>query len=226
MDSPMLKVTIQAALLNALSNTLAQLITCYRTNTSYALNYHDLAAFVTFSLIASPPNYIWQTWLEASFPGYAGSLTPKEKEKLVDEVVAGRSSGVDNGVATIRNEKKLAMTTSSTTQDPVKAKRKLDLKNTAIKFLLDQTVGAAANTILFIIGIAILQGRSFDQGIAECREGFWPLIRAGQRLWPLVSLINLTLVPVEQRMIFGSIVGVFWGIFLSLMSSGKKTKTS
>jgi hypothetical protein len=45
---------------------------------------------------------------------------------------------------------------------------------------------------------------------------------AGQKLWPLVSIISLTLVPVEKRMVFGSTVGVGWGIFLSLMAGGKK----
>jgi protein Mpv17 len=44
-------------------------------------------------------------------------------------------------------------------------------------------------------------------------------------LWPLVSLISLTLVPVERRMVFGSIIGVGWGIFLSLMAGGKRDKT-
>lgn len=114
--------------------------------------------------------------------------------------------------------KQKAITGAST---GARTQRKLSIKNTAAKFLLDQTFGAAVNTVLFIVGIALLQGRSLEQGIQECRDGFWPLIRAGQKLWPLVSIISLTLVPVERRMVFGSIIGVGWGIFLSLLSGGK-----
>jgi protein Mpv17 len=75
------------------------------------------------------------------------------------------------------------------------------------------------------MGIAMLRGYSLQYGWEETKTGFWPLTFAGQKLWPLVSIISLTLVPVEQRMVFGSIVGVGWGIFLSLMAGGKKHKT-
>lgn len=37
------------------------------------------------------------------------------------------------------------------------------------------------------------------------------------KLWPLVSLLSFTVVPVDKRVIVGSIVGVFWGIYLSLL---------
>lgn len=93
-----------------------------------------------------------------------------------------------------------------------------------MKFLLDQTVGAAFNTITFIMGIAMLRGKSWQYGWEETKTGFWPLLVAGQKLWPLVSIISLTLIPVEQRMVFGGIVGIGWGIFLSLMAGGKSKR--
>lgn len=197
----------------------------------YSINVRDLLAFVTLSLIASPPNYIWQTWLEATFPGYTERLTGFEKEKLVDEVVAGRSTGTQemepsNSTIRSRNEKQRAMTTESTSAKPQTASvsgPRLNIRNTAAKFLLDQSFGAAANTVIFIMGIALLQGRGIEQGARECRENFWTLIRAGHKLWPLVSIVSLTMVPVEHRMIFGSIVGVGWGIFLSFFSNKRNS---
>jgi len=48
------------------------------------------------------------------------------------------------------------------------------------------------------------------------------LIFAGQKLWPAVSIISFTLVPLESRTVFGGVVGIFWGIFLSLFAGGKK----
>jgi protein Mpv17 len=42
------------------------------------------------------------------------------------------------------------------------------------------------------------------------------LIKSGLKLWPLVSLFNFTVVPVHRRIIVGSVVGLFWGIYLSL----------
>ena len=39
------------------------------------------------------------------------------------------------------------------------------------------------------------------------------------KLWPMVSIFNFTMVPVEYRTVVGSVVGLFWGIYLSLISS-------
>ena len=43
-------------------------------------------------------------------------------------------------------------------------------------------------------------------------------MQAGYRLWPLVSLLSFTVVPFERRMVFGGLVGMGWGIFLSLFA--------
>jgi protein Mpv17 len=43
-------------------------------------------------------------------------------------------------------------------------------------------------------------------------------MQAGWKLWPAVSILNFTVVPVQHRILVGSVVGLFWGIFLSLMT--------
>ena len=41
---------------------------------------------------------------------------------------------------------------------------------------------------------------------------------AGWKLWPAVSFLNFTVVPMHRRILVGSIVGLFWGIYLSLFA--------
>ncbi|KAK3056616.1 hypothetical protein LTR09_002409 [Extremus antarcticus] len=106
-----------------------------------------------------------------------------------------------------------------TDEKAIKSEKRLNVTNTAIKFGLDQTIGATVNTLLFIAGIDLLRGRSFDAATADCQTQFWPLIFAGLKLWPIVSITNFTLVPVQYRVVVGSVVGLFWGIYLSLISS-------
>jgi len=123
------------------------------------------------------------------------------------------------------SEKDKTITSQSTpaaAEKPQSAAKKLNIKNTAIKFALDQTFGAAANTVLFIAGIAILRGHTFESIQQDVQAQFWPMIFAGQKLWPLVSVLGFTVVPFEHRTLFGSVVGLFWGIYLSLVSGGKK----
>lgn len=190
---------------------------------SYSIDFLELSHFVLFSFMACPPNFLWQSWLEAQFPGYTNTLSPPEKERLVDETVTGTSSATSNDAARRRGKgANAAMTSDSTDPNPAQAKKKLNIKNTGIKFALDQTIGAGVNTVMFLAGIGLLRGKSFDQVHIDVAQQFWPLISAGQKLWPAVSLISFTLVPVERRTLFGSLVGLGWGVFLSLASGAKK----
>lgn len=184
--------------------------------------------FIVFNIISCPPNFLWQTWLETAFPGYSKDMSPQEKGKLVDEKVGGHSTATDSADTNLRgrnSEKKQSSPTPDSAPKAQEGKQQFSILNTAIKFLLDQSVGAAVNTVLFIMGIAKLRGQSWQFGWEATKAGFWPLVSAGQKLWPLVSLISLTLVPVEHRMVFGSIIGIGWNIFLTLMAGGQKHKT-
>lgn len=120
--------------------------------------------------------------------------------------------------------------------------------NTSIKFLLDQTVGAAVNTLLystFTRSLRMASGHAphitnvfkaveywtsphaidfslVDFGIvwAEAKEEFWPLIFAGYKLWPFISLINFTFVKsVQGRNLVGALAGVAWGVYICLVSA-------
>lgn len=107
------------------------------------LNVVKLLQFVSFSVLACPPNFVWQAFLEAQFPAYTTTLSPAEKETLVDDAVSGKSSSVD--ASTLRRVQARTMSEkSSEAQREIPAKR-LSVRNTAAKFTLDQTIGAAAN---------------------------------------------------------------------------------
>ena len=95
----------------------------------------------------------------------------------------------------------------------------LDRINTAKKLILDQTVGAMVNTALFLSGMAALKGKKPRTIARDVERDFWPLIRNGWKVWPLVPLFNFSIVPVDKRVLVGSIFGLFWGIYLSLFAS-------
>ena len=125
---------------------------------------------------------------------------------------------------------------------------RLSVRNTLIKFALDQTVGATFNTLLFSTFMRSLRAAtahapritSFNKaadfwttsgGVDFTRvdfasvwdaalEEFWGIVVAGWKLWPAVSLINYTLVKtVEGRNLVGSIAGVIWGIYMSFVAA-------
>jgi hypothetical protein len=42
---------------------------------------------------------------------------------------------------------------------------------------------------------------------------------AGLKFWPLVSILNFTVVPASQRLLVGNLFGVVWGVYVSLMAA-------
>jgi hypothetical protein len=258
---PIVKATIQAAVLSAISNILAQLISCYRAGVSlqayiwlssllpdwtdveqhgYSLDTGPLVTFVAFSLLSCPPNYLWQSWMESTFPSYtspndSGTVAsiaqqPQVKAALdaaaptlqsIEETAApvlqkasaattalADSDAIKNarrraseGVDTVRAKAKELEARAGINQSPMAklptrsqtfstpdgqaVEKKIDttfaqptassnpkalsIKNTAIKFALDQTFGAVANNALFIVGIAFLKGQSVDTALSALR---------------------------------------------------------
>lgn len=124
--------------------------------------------------------------------------------------------------------------------------RRLNTGNTVIKLVLDQSVGAGINTVLFSVFMHSVQaamshrttgpessvwflasGRALDYSqvdwravVERSRLEFLPIMSAGWRLWPFVSLFNFTVVrSVEVRNLVGSLAGVAWGVYMSLVAA-------
>lgn len=113
---------------------------------------------------------------------------------------------------------------------------------------LDQTLGAAVNTLLFSTFTRSLRGAmahvpvmtnlikalhytttpgavdftqvDFSAVLDESLAEFWGILEAGWKVWPAVSLFNFTMVKtVEGRNLVGSLAGVGWGIYMSLVAA-------
>ncbi|KAF2839759.1 integral membrane protein-like protein [Patellaria atrata CBS 101060] len=187
--------TAQAAVLSATSNILAQALTAYRENKTFQLALEPIYKFVLFTILNTPINILWQRYLEETFPGSKpASSTPPAQTKEVGEKDAYKNKAVAS--------------------KDVASKR-----NIATKFLLDQTIGAAFNTALFFIGMGLLNGNTWEQCISTMKRDSFSLYVAGAKIWPAVSLISFIFIPVERRVLFASIIGVGWGVYLSLLAA-------
>lgn len=201
--------------------------------------------FVLWAIINTPPNFLWQDLLESSFPAYHASPT-------TEAVLAASKEGKEGDDAL----------NAAAVVEP-----RLNKRNTAVKLLLDQTIGAALNTIAFSLFIHAVQAamprplgtplstpdqsvqfllagllpsvfapdsklaepsfRAFDASrvswpsvLQRSKDEFAPIMMAGWKLWPLVSLINFTLVQsIEGRSLVGGLAGVGWGVYMSLLAS-------
>ncbi|KAF4985736.1 hypothetical protein FGRMN_11117 [Fusarium graminum] len=209
---PVVMATIQSAALGGIANILAQVITAYRAGTDVAIDWVPVFQFLLFNVICTPPNFFWQDFLESAFPAHPEPSKPKN----------------------VKGAKK--------------TQPKLSVRNTLIKFGLDQTVGAAVNTLLFSTYVHALRAAiqpvpvitSLPKAITywtspgtlnfdrvnwtvvweASKADFAPLIYAGWKLWPAVSIVNFAAIKtVEGRNLVGALAGVVWGIYMSLVAA-------
>lgn len=74
---------------------------------------------------------------------------------------------------------------------------------------------------MFSFVLAGFKGADLRQAVQISKQDFWPLMVASWKLWPVVSLLNFTTIKtVEGRQLFGSLAGMVWNVYLSLVAGG------
>ncbi|KAL8413796.1 hypothetical protein RB594_005149 [Gaeumannomyces avenae] len=229
MPSPIITATIQSTVLAATSNLIAQALGAYKSNEPFVLDWVPLFQFALYAVVSTPPNFLWQELLEHSFPS------------------SGLPSPPPSAAAAAPNGKKQQKQPKPKGEA---GEGKLSVGNTMAKLALDQTVGAALNTVMFSVflhsvqaamahrpaapadSFAFLAG-GFNKAVdysavrwddvwARASAEFVPLLVASWRLWPLVSLVNFAFVrSVATRNLVGGLAGVGWGVYVSMFAAGR-----
>lgn len=141
-SSLVLKATVQALAIGAVSNVVGQAISAQQDNVRNAWNLFrgktdqtqkpfsfDISTFLfflTWTIVSCPPNILWQIFLEEKYPASRHDLKTGEKS--------------------------------------------LSKENTIKKFLMDQTFGATANTIGYIAALAAWRGKDTPAITAEVQK--------------------------------------------------------
>ncbi|OAA57465.1 Mpv17/PMP22 [Niveomyces insectorum RCEF 264] len=95
----------------------------------------------------------------------------------------------------------------------------IDWPNTLAKWFLDcMSLGMFLNKAAFIIIMGLLKGQTTAQIRADLEEELVPIILTGYWVWPVASLISFTCVPLERRIAWLSLVGLLWGVYMSLVA--------
>uniref|UniRef100_A0A914CY56 Mitochondrial inner membrane protein Mpv17 n=1 Tax=Acrobeloides nanus TaxID=290746 RepID=A0A914CY56_9BILA len=87
------------------------------------------------------------------------------------------------------------------------------------RMLVDQIVGAPVFITLFFVVMGIFEGYTFSRAILKARTIFYPVLMNSYRIWPFVQLVNMSIVPVQFRFIFGQVISFFWSMYISYMMS-------
>ncbi|KAJ2904903.1 hypothetical protein MKZ38_006944 [Zalerion maritima] len=213
--------TLQTAILSAISNLMAQGLASYKHSRPFAIDWVPIFQFFVFACLNTPINFAWQLFLEDTFPSYPEQPKPKKKEGEKDVAPAPEpklsvlhtiiKTVMDQTLGAVINTFLFAFYTYSIQQamahrfaDPFYAK-----PEGSLSFLLS--------------GKAVDYSRINWNDILEVvSQKLWPLIFAGWKLWPAVSIVNFAFVKtVEMRNLVGALAGVGWGVYVSLFAAGE-----
>lgn len=127
MTAPIITATLQSALISLLSCIIAQSL-----NPS---NPPHITSLVLYAILSTPPNFLWQQYIESQFPGYT------LKKVSVDDGGKG-----------------------------VEVEKNLNVWNTCVKVLLDQTIAAVVNVAAYIGVTRLLRGVPLEDCTDAVRE--------------------------------------------------------
>lgn len=159
-------------------------------------------------VICAPLNYLWQAWLERTFPGW----TPANRSDL-----KGTTELVSFEQRRGRDERLLEAGQGSSFHDERKVRR---WDNIAKKWFTDCIVfGALFNTLAFLILMGVMKGKTLSRIVTDVRAETLGIIWNSYKVWPVANFISTTYVPVERRIVFLSGCGLVWNVYMSLVAA-------
>ncbi|KAI8713670.1 hypothetical protein NCS52_01311900 [Fusarium sp. LHS14.1] len=190
----------------------------------FTIDWIPVLTFVVWNLVNVPPNFLWQEFMESAFPAHQTNPRPTDATKTGPTNSRRRGQGAK----------------------PTDHKTQLNVRNTIIKVLLDNSIGSAVNSLLFVsfmtsIKFSMDSSTNFCHqhgqsptlpidGVIDCGKPDWNSVRldmcqefisiltAGWKFWPVVSLVNFTMVEsVQARNLVSGLAGLAWGIYVSLL---------
>jgi len=88
-----------------------------------------------------------------------------------------------------------------------------------MKMALDQTVMAPVILTTFLGTMSLWTTYSTESAVKNIKQNLWPILLDNYKLWPAAQLINFYFMPLDQRVLFASLIALLWNTYLSYATS-------
>lgn len=85
------------------------------------------------------------------------------------------------------------------------------------KALVEQVSYTPFAMTSFYFIMSLLEGKSAADARHEVADKFWPTFQVGACVWPILQMLNYTLVAEKNRVVFVSFCSLIWTTFLAYM---------
>lgn len=94
-----------------------------------------------------------------------------------------------------------------------------------LKLVIDQTIYVSFYNVIFLGCCGLLSLQSPSRVFTDVRENYWPVLKAGWRLWPFVHILTYTVIPTSHKLLWVDAVEVAWVTYLSMVANRKRAET-
>lgn len=99
---------------------------------------------------------------------------------------------------------------------------KNDLLVVIKKVFLDQVIFAPFGLFLFLISLALIQGKKSSEIKQILTDDFSEILLANYKVWPTIQLVNFYFIPLQHQVLFIQTVAIIWNTYLSWRTHLKK----
>lgn len=100
---------------------------------------------------------------------------------------------------------------------PGKVTASIVLKKTA----LDQLTWTPVINVIFLSSVTLMSTGSVGAAIQAVQDKLWPVLKMNWVVWPVLSAINLGLVPPPYRLLWINFCSLGWSAYLSMAANAK-----
>lgn len=87
-----------------------------------------------------------------------------------------------------------------------------------LKLACDQLLMAPFGSGLFFFVMKCWEGHP-DKALSHVKAVLPKTLAANYAVWPLANVVNFAFIPLDQRILYVNVIGVFWAAFISHMAN-------
>ncbi|KAI1321071.1 hypothetical protein EDD11_008652 [Mortierella claussenii] len=160
------------------------------------LDYSRMGRFMLYNFSVAPLIHTWYTFLDRRFPLLSNS-NPAVNSQVVSKM-----------------------------PPPAQTSRMVQAMTPALKRVVaDQTLFAPVGLALLFSGLTVLEGGGVPEIKEKLNNTYIDALKANYMVWPLVQLVNFSVMPLNLRLPFVSAVGIAWNAYLSLTNAKGRQAT-
>ncbi|KAG0303144.1 hypothetical protein BGZ98_006965 [Dissophora globulifera] len=153
------------------------------------LDFTRMGRFMFYNFSVAPLMHTWYTFLDKNFP--------------INNATAPGAAGATGAGKMPAPSSKLMRTVTPAFK----------------RMVTDQTLFAPVGLALLFSGLTILEGGGVEEIKDKLNNNYISTLKANYAVWPLVQLVNFSVMPLQLRLPFVSVVGIAWNAYLSLVNS-------